>query len=56
MASGLKCIPACGNCSGKECLNYDETVGDTNRAELEEEKDIREEEDESYNIFESLFN
>ena len=57
VANGLKCVPACGNCRGSECLNYDKTVGDTNHAELEEEEDTREEEDESYdNIFESLFN
>ena len=57
VADGLKCVPACWNCRGSECLNYDKTVGDTSHAELEEEEDTREEEDESYDkMFESLFN
>ena len=57
VANGLKCVPACGNCRGSECLNYDNTVGDTNHAQLEEEEDTCEEEDESCdNIFESSFN
>ena len=58
VANGVKCVPACGNCRGSECLNYNKTVGDINHAELEEEEGTREEEeDESYdNIFESLFN
>ena len=56
VANGLKCVPACGNCRGSKCLNYDKTVGDTNYAELEEEEDTRDE-DKSYdNILESLFN
>ena len=57
MANGLKCVPACGNCRGSECLNHDKFVRDTNHAKLEEEEDTREEEDVSNNnIFESLFN
>ena len=40
VANGLKCVPACGNCRGSECLNYDKTVGDTNHLTLKRKKTL----------------